>query len=132
MITFVDTNVLLDVFSPDPKWGRQSKRTLEKAFQQGSLIINHIIYAELAPQFINKNRLDEVLQTLGVQIIDLNSDTAFQAGMAWKRYRHAGGKRNRVLSDFFIGAHALSIADQLLTRDRGFYRNYFNDLNIVY
>jgi predicted nucleic-acid-binding protein len=44
MITLVDTNVLLDIFLPDPKWGQKSKICLERAFKQGSLIINEIIY----------------------------------------------------------------------------------------
>jgi len=50
MITFVDTNVLLDVFLPDPKWGQKSKIRLEQAFNHGSLILNGIIYSELTPQ----------------------------------------------------------------------------------
>ena len=44
MITFVDTNVLLDVLLPDPKWGQNSKNSLDEAFRQGSLVINKIIY----------------------------------------------------------------------------------------
>jgi len=132
MITFVDTNVLLDVFLPDPKWGRRSKAALEKAFHSGSLIINLIIYAELVPQFSSRGQLDNTLQLLGIQIAGLDTATAFQSGMAWKRYREAGGNRSRVLADFFIGAHAATAADCLMTRDRGFYRNYFKELNIIY
>jgi len=57
MITFVDTNVLLDVFLPDPKWGETSKNSLDQAYVQGSLIINEIIYAELAQmERISKKR----------------------------------------------------------------------------
>jgi predicted nucleic acid-binding protein len=132
MITFVDTNVLLDVFLPDPKWGQKSKISLEHAFKQGSLIINEIIYSELAPQFSSKALLDNTLKTLSIRIVSIDLDTAYRAGHIWKEYRKSGGKRRRILSDFLIGAHAEKQAEQLLTRDRGFYKKYFSNIPIPF
>ncbi len=45
--------------------------------------------------------------------------------------RSKGGSRQRIVSDFLIASHALNQADRLLTRDRGFYRSYFQQLPVL-
>jgi predicted nucleic acid-binding protein len=132
MITFIDTNVLIDVFLPDPEFGEKSLNAIETAYNEGSLIINDIIYAELAPQFDNKNTLDQILAKMGIRIVPLDKEVDYLAGITWKKHRKAGGTRERILTDFFIGAHAQILSERLLTRDRGFYKKYFNNLNVIY
>ena len=40
-------------------------------------------------------------------------------------------RRQIVLSDFLIGAHALEQADCLLSRDLGIYKSNFSDLKVI-
>jgi predicted nucleic acid-binding protein len=51
----------------------------------------------------------------------MSVDAALAASDAWKAYRRRGGRRERLIADFLIGAHAQLQAERLLTRDRGFY-----------
>ncbi len=128
MITAVDTNVLLDVMLPDPTHVKISTGLLKTAYDEGALIISHIVYAELVPQFASKRVLLDALSRLGIETFPIDDEIAFAAGTKWKEYREAGGSRQRILADFLIGAHGLLRADRFLTRDRGFYKTYFPDL----
>ena len=128
MITALDTNVLLDVFLPDKAFAEPSATLLKIAFDQGGLVICDIVYAELVPQFKNRAMLDNTLETLNITISCLDRDTAFLAGEKWGLYKESGGKRDRIITDFLIGAHAALKADRFLTRDRGFYQSYFPEL----
>lgn len=130
MITAVDTNILLDVFLPDKKFASDSSKLLKSAYDEGALIICDIVYAELVPQFEERSILDNTLATINVSLSSLDIDVAFLAGERWKVYRKSGGKRRRIITDFLIGAHAMIKAERFLTRDRGFYKSCFSDLQL--
>lgn len=82
-------------------------------------------------QFEDRSVLDSTLEKINVTLVSVNIDVAFLAGGKWSLYRKSGGKRERIISDFLIGAHAFIKAEHFLTRDRGFYRSYFPELEIV-
>jgi len=88
------------------------------------------VYSELAPQFNNKELLDKSLEKIGVKIVSSNTETLYKAGKLWLQYRKMSNFRGRIIPDFIIGAFALEQGDRLLTRDRGFYRDYFQGLKI--
>ena len=131
MITAVDTNILLDVFLPDKNFASNSAKLLKLAYDEGALIICDIVYAELVPQFEDRSLLEGTLETMNVTLVSVDIDVAFLAGEKWSLYRKSGGKRGGIISDFLIGAHAIVKADRLLTRNRGFYRSYFPEIEIV-
>lgn len=54
----LDTNVLLDIATADPLWAAWSEQQFRKAVAQGLIVINPIIYAELAPAFASADKLD--------------------------------------------------------------------------
>jgi predicted nucleic acid-binding protein len=135
MITAIDTNVLLDVFLPDPEYGRGSLNAVESCLADGALVICEIVYAELSCAFRKEKLLGGVLENAQISPQASEKRALWKAGELWKGYRESvEGKRDsirRMVPDFLIGAHALLQADRLLTRDRGFYRRYFRNLKVM-
>jgi predicted nucleic acid-binding protein len=154
MITAIDTNILLDILNPNAFHFTSSKALMDEAYMQGALIINEVVYAELAVQFPSHVPLEEFLQRTSIRLEWSQPEALYAASEAWQVYnsrRRQGlqcpdcgrtqivscpqcGKsiqsRQHILSDFLIGGHALKHADRLLTRDRGYYRTYFPTLRL--
>ena len=131
MITAVDTNVLLDVLRPNPNFVDQSLALIEASTAMGPLVICDPVYAELAAGFEREEALRAFLADAGIRHESPNDRALFLAGRMWRAYRSSGGGRQRIITDFVIGAHARVQAGRLVTRDRGFYRRCFDGLTVV-
>ena len=131
MITAVDTNVLLDVFLADATFGPWSKDALRRGMDEGRLVACEVVWAEIAGLFPGEPAVKDAMTRLEIDFSNLEIEASFGAGAAWKAYRKRGGRRDRMIADFLIGAHANAHADRLLTRDRGFYRRYFKNLRLL-
>lgn len=79
--------------------------------EKGRLVVNRVVYAEIA----------------------FNFDTIEQVGdlLPAAHYRAAGGGRATILPDFLVGAHAVVERMHLLTRDVRRYRSYFPELKLI-
>lgn len=131
MITAVDSSILIDVFGNDPQHGRASADSLRRCLREGSLAVCDVVWAEVRAVFGNDAEFASAMKTLGARFLPLTEQAASAAGVAWKSYRKAGGTRTRVMADFLIGAHAMTQADRLLTRDSDYYRTHFRGLTLV-
>ena len=154
MITAVDTNILFDILLEDRTHFANSKQVIDRCIEQGQLVISEIVYAELAGQFESNSDVTRFLSDTSIKLVQSNEQALSLAGQKWKEYSRKKKKelqcaecgkfvivcckncdcvissRQRMVSDFMIGAHAQIHADLLLSRDRGIYKSYFKDVSV--
>jgi predicted nucleic acid-binding protein len=127
----VDSNIILDIVTEDADWLDWSADALERSAESARLVINPVIYAEVAIGFATIEELEEAVPADFFTREPLPWDAAFLAGQAFVRYRRRGGARVHPLRDFYIGAHAAIAGYTLLTRDPRRYRTYFPKLRLA-
>jgi len=130
-MTLVDSNVLLDVVTDGQAWADWSQDQLERAALNGPLVINDVIYAEVSARYAAIEAVDSMLDELNIDVVPTPRAALFLAGKAYLQYRASGGLRTGVLSDFFIGAHAVVEQLPLLTRDARRYQSYFATIKLI-
>lgn len=127
----MDSSVILDLVTEDPHWFEWSSTALARCADDGMLVINPIIYAEVSVKFERIEDLDAVLPAGSFRREPLPWEAAFLAGKCFLTYRRRGGARHSPLPDFYIGAHAAVSGLLLLTRDPRRYRTYFPSLELL-
>src|SRR5690606_24211050 len=120
-----------DLVTDDPKWALWSIAELESASLDGRLLINDVVYAELAVRYDRIEHLNAFVEQADLEVVPIPREALFLAGKVFTQYRRAGGVRTGVLPDFFIGAHAAVSQYPLLTRDVGRYRSYYPTLKLI-
>ncbi len=129
--TLVDSSVVLDIVTEDPAWATWSGDALARARDEGQLVINPIVYAEVSTGLDRVEDLDDVLPAEDFRREGLPYEAGFIAGKAFLAYRRRGGEKRAPLPDFYIGAHAAVRGYRLLTRDVARYRTYFPTVELI-
>jgi len=155
MTIAIDTNILFDILLPDPKFKDSSLNLLKDYSKSNKLIISEIVYSELASQFNEQDLLDLFLSDVNIFIKNTGKDGLWIASKVWNDYNknrdtklqcnNCGHFQNyycnkcnklikskqHIIPDFIIGGHAIENGNKLISRDRGFYRKYFTELEII-
>lgn len=138
MITSVDTNVFIALWNDDEELNRKAAEILETVNSQGGIVICGAVYGELlAYKRRTENFLNGFFSDNGITVDWFSGETVWRdAGNAFSKYaerrrRQKSPEPRRILTDFFIGAHAFINGYRLLTFDDKIYRAAFPELIII-
>ena len=74
---FVDSCVLLDLFTDDPNWGEWSENILEQYSQTNTLYINSIVYTEISIGFNKIEEVEKAISELGIKVLEIPREALF-------------------------------------------------------
>jgi len=130
-VTMLDTNTVIYLLEPSSLHHRWAVDTVQQAQDRSRLAVSTIVLGELAARPMTHDDIALILSTIEAEPVPLIDRAAIRAGHAHARYRANGGKRERLLGDFLIGAHAVASDAALITADTGRYRRYFPELPLI-
>jgi len=128
---FVDSCVLLDLFTNDSNRADWSENILDRYSQTNTLYINSIVYTEVSIGFNKIEEVENAINELGIKVLEIPREALFLTGKVFLKYRKNKGSKNLPLPDFFIGAHATVSKFELITRDPAKYKAYCPQLTLI-
>jgi len=152
----VDSSALFAYLYRDDPHAEAARQALESTYRRERLVVNEIVYAELAadPGLDGGDDVDQFLADTGIDLESPSRAAMAAAGDAFQTYlsRRGDGQqcpecgtdvrancpscgveitaRQHLAPDFLVGAHAAVDAGAVVTFDAGFYRSYF-DVDVV-
>ncbi|MBA3599294.1 MAG: type II toxin-antitoxin system VapC family toxin [Methylibium sp.] len=132
----IDTSVLIDLIGADAR-AASAEDALRAALTQGPVVACEVVLAEVVAGLGHGAVVVDALEESGIAFSSLELRSAVRAGEMQRRYKErlrahqAGTARGRTVPDFLIGAHALMQCNALITRDAGFFRDYFKGLKVI-
>lgn len=133
----IDSNILIDFIGNDPVAADSADQALRRALAAGPVVVCEVVLAEVVTGLGNGSAVIDALDELGVDFSPLEQRSAVRAGEMQRRYLErrraavAPAEPLRVVADFLVGAHALLQCQGLITRDAGFFRDYFKGLKVI-
>ena len=132
----LDTNVLIDLLGDDPR-ADAAEAALRLALTNGPVVVCDVVLSEVTAGLGSGSEILDVLEDMGIRFLAVDERAAVRSGEMQRKYNQrmrAAGKSPitpRTVPDFLVGAHALLQCSALITRDAGFFCDYFKGLKVI-
>lgn len=127
----IDSSVIIDLLANDARTAEGAEASLRQSLTNGPVVVCDVVLAEITTALRDGAEALGVLEEMGIAFLAVEARSAVRAGEMQRRYRQRGGLRQRTVPDFIVGAHALLQCSALITRDAGFFRDYFKGLKLI-
>ena len=133
----IDTSVLIDLLGEDAGMADAAEQCVRDALAQGPVVLCDVVVSEITAGLGHGTDIMDVVEEMGMRYLPVERRSAIRAGEMQRRFnqRRAAGQGGqlspRTVPDFIVGAHALLQCAGLITRDAGFFRDYFKGLKII-
>ena len=132
----IDSSVLIDLLGEDAMAGA-AEACVRDALAHGPVVLCDIVVSEITAGLGHGAEIMDAVEDMGMSYLPVERRAAIRAGEMQRRYkerlRSAGQSPQvqRTVPDFIVGAHALLQCSALITRDAGFFRDYFKGLKVI-
>jgi predicted nucleic acid-binding protein len=132
----IDSSVLIDLLGDDGR-ADAAEICVRDALAHGPVVLCDVVVSEITSGLGHGTEIMEVVEEMGMSYLPVERHAAIRAGEMQRRYkerRRAAGQQapgQRAIPDFIVGAHALLQCKALITRDAGFFRDYFKGLKVI-
>jgi len=127
----IDSSVVIDLLTDEADLAESAEVSLRQALSVGPVVVCEVVLTEIVTALKNGAEALDALEVMGIAYAATESRAAIRAGEMQRRYRQRGGRRERTVPDFLVGAHAMLQCSGLITRDDAFFRDYFKGLRLI-
>lgn len=132
----VDSSVLIDLLGDAPG-ADAAEAALRLALSSGPVVLCDVVLSEVTAGLGHGSEVMDALEEMGLSFSAIDQRAAIRAGEMQRKFKQRlqGRSTNegapRAIADFLVGAHAMLQCDGLITRDQGFFRDYFKGLKVI-
>ncbi|ANH67927.1 type II toxin-antitoxin system VapC family toxin [Mitsuaria sp. 7] len=137
----VDSSVLIDLLGDAPG-ADAAEAALRLALSSGPVVLCDVVLSEVTAGLGHGSEVMDALEEMGLSFLAIDQRAAIRAGEMQRKFKQRfadkGGAAktdaaasSRAMPDFLVGAHAMLQCDGLITRDQGFFRDYFKGLKVI-